>query len=115
MIALLVLVPSLSIYFSFHHHSNSNQVETRVSNFNVSRFAILDNNISYDITFSLDIFNSYKSNQIDIESNVNLQFAFKTIGSNYISPFSLNTSESKHFTIHLSKKLQFEPYVSDKK
>lgn len=101
LIALLVLIPSLSIYFSLRHHSNSNQVETRASNFNVSQFFILDNNLSYDITFSLNIFNSYKSNQIDIESNVNLQFAHKTIGSTYISTFSLDTSKSKHFIIHL--------------
>lgn len=116
-ISFLVLVPSLSIYFALHHHSNSSQVETRVSNFNVSQFDIRDNYLSYNITFSLDVFNLYKSNLIDIESNVNLLFTQKLIGSTYISPFSLNTSESKHFTIHLSKKLHFQPKnnVFDKK
>lgn len=116
-IALLVLIPPISIYFALYHHHRSSSIKTRVSNFTISHFDIRDNHLSYNFNFFPHIFNYYKTYQVHIiKSKFCLLFAHKTISVTYIPPFSLFSSESKQFTIHLSNKIYFNPkkYVFDK-
>ena len=51
-IALIVLVPSITIYFTiFRHHPRSSPIQTQVSNANIYQFDIREDYLSYNITF----------------------------------------------------------------
>ena len=59
-VALLVIVPSITIYFTVFYHHSKDIIKIQVSNVNMSHFDIRMDSIWYNIKISLDIYNFQK-------------------------------------------------------
>lgn len=118
-LALIVLVPSITIYFTvFHHHPYTSPIKARVSNASIYQFDTLGDYLSYNTTFFLDISNSYKTNQLNMKSNVTVLSYKRVIGFQDIPPLFLNTSSHQNISFSLHRgKIYFKPktYVSNSK